>query len=193
VTVIGCRNMWLMGQEGMRDMIAAAGGKLRSNIVLIDQGTPAETFITVTVWLLTGNREVWKGVLSPAGVAEQDITTAGTRFGLPLLKGFLDGRLDRGEIVINEHEAAPVNKMYILSEQIGWNGFNLGAYLVRLAGSQGAFMRIPLLGIFVLCLGAGIITVVPITIVILLILSVSPAYKRWLARQVVRFEAIKRD
>lgn len=189
VTVIGCRNMWLMGQEAMRKLIADVGGKLRANVVLIDQGTPAETFVTVTVWLLTGRREVWPGVLSPAGVAESEIEGAGQRFGAPLLKGLLDGRLARGEQVLDPQEAAPVNRKYILSEQIGWRAFHTGAYLVRLAGGQGSPLRVPLLGLFVLLLGAGIVTIVPFTIIALLILSVSPAYKRWLQRKVEYFEA----
>ena len=190
VTVIGCRNMWLMGQEAMRDLVADAGGRLVGNVVLIDQGTPAETFITVTVWLLTGRREVWKGVLSPAGVAEADIAGAGSRYGVPMLEGLRDGRLERGIPVLDGHDAAPVNRKYILSEQIGWRAFRAGGRLVRLAGPPGAPLRVPLLGLFALLLGAGIITVVPITIIALIVLSVSPAYKRWLQKKVDHFEAV---
>lgn len=182
VTVIGCRNMWFKGQEAVRKLIETAGGRFAGNIVREDQGTRAETFITVTVWLLTGRRETWKGVLSPAGVSEADIAGS-SRYGRQVLSGLLDGRLARGEPVLNGHESAFVLQKYILVEEVATRGFRFGAWLVRLAGKQGAPMRVPLLGLFALCLGIGICTVIPITLLVLLVVSQSARYKRWLQQQ----------
>jgi hypothetical protein len=187
VTVIGCRNMWYRGQKAIRQLIENVGGRLAGNIVLEDQGGRAETFITVTVWLLTGRREVWKGVLSPAGVAEKDIAGS-SHYGEQLLAGLLDGRLQRGEPVLDGRVSAAVDRRYILPEEVGWRGFRLGARLVRLAGEPGSPLRIPFLALFATLLGLGIVTVVPISLILMLLLKRTPRYKNWLEGQARELE-----
>lgn len=54
ITLIGCRNMWLMAQEKMKKMIAEKGGKLIGNVVKVDQSNAWESFITTPAWMLTG-------------------------------------------------------------------------------------------------------------------------------------------
>ncbi|MGB5079942.1 MAG: dialkylresorcinol condensing enzyme, partial [Burkholderiales bacterium] len=83
VTVIACRNMWLLAQESVKELIREAGGALRDNVVFTDQGSTLETFITTPRWLLTGRRDPFCG-LSGAGVSEKDIEGA-ARFGHALL------------------------------------------------------------------------------------------------------------
>src|SRR5216684_8288216 len=83
VTVIACRNMWLIAQETMKGLIQEAGGLLRDNVVFIDGGGTLATFVTTPRWLLTGRRDAFWG-LPAAGVAEQEIAKA-DRFGLALL------------------------------------------------------------------------------------------------------------
>src|SRR6266481_4005206 len=46
VTVIACRNMWLLAQETVKRLIQEAGGRLRDNVALIDGGSALATFIT---------------------------------------------------------------------------------------------------------------------------------------------------
>lgn len=183
VTVLGCRNMWYRGQKAMRQMIDAAGGRFVGHIVREDQGTRAETFITVTVWLLTGKREIWKGVLSPAGVSDSDIQ-ATRELAAPLLPALLDGRLARGEHVLDGSVTAPVQPTLVLGEEIAWRGFRGGAALVRLAGGPGGWRRIPFLALFALLLGIGIVTVLPISLIIALFMRRTEGYKRWLANEV---------
>lgn len=183
VSIIGCRNMWYRGQHALRRMIEAAGGRFAGNIVREDQGGRAETFITVTVWLLTGKREVWKGVLSPAGVSDADINSTSS-FGRELLSGLKDGRLARGVAVLDGSKSAPVDRKYMLAEEIGWRGFRAGASLVKLAGKQGNLMRIPFLALFVLLLGLGIVFMVPLSILAILILSRTAGFKRWQENEV---------
>ena len=183
VTVIGCRNMWYRGQLAVRQLIDAAGGRFAGIFVREDQGTRAETFITVTVWLLTGRRETWKGVLSPAGVSDAAIADS-ARFGRQLLDGLHDGRIDRGQAVFDGADSAPVDPHYVLTEEIGWRGFRLGAGIVRLAGGPGRWQRVPLLGLFALCLGIGIVTIVPFGLVALAVFKRSARYQRWLDQQI---------
>jgi hypothetical protein len=183
VTVLGCRNMWFRGQKAMRKMIDAAGGRFVGHIVREDQGTRAETFITVTVWLLTGKREIWKGVLSPAGVSEADIAST-RQFGELLLPALLDGRLANGEHVLDGSKSAYVDPAHVLGEEIAWRGFRGGAAVVQLAGGPGGWLRVPFLALFACLLGLGIVTVLPICLIVVLFLKRTEGYKRWLAQEV---------
>ncbi len=187
VTVIGCRNMWIMGQERVREMVRAAGGKLVDNIALVDGGSPYETFITTPVWLLTGRKHFLPGVFTAAGVAERDISGA-AHFGQQLLAGLLDGRLQRGESVLDALQACPVNPSYVVSEKMGWRSFWIWSWIVRLAGKQGSPLRVPLLACYALFLGLAIALVVPLTLVARFVLGYVPAYRRWLASQVAYYQ-----
>ena len=40
VTVIACRNMWMMAQEKMKTLLAECGARLLDNVVLVDPGRP---------------------------------------------------------------------------------------------------------------------------------------------------------
>jgi len=183
VTVIGCRNMWLMSQMVVRKIISELGGRLIGNIALIDQGNSAETFVTVVVWLLFGKREIWKGVLSPAGVAENKIEGA-SHYGEQLLAGLDDGRIARGEAVLDPAEASPVNPSLVVGEKLAIRSFKVWGWIVRLAGRQGSWLRIPLLGAYALFLGIVIVTILPITVLARWLLSYLPPYRKWLERQV---------
>ena len=187
VTIIGSRNMWLMGQKAVREMIVEAGGRLVANIALVDQGSPAATFVTTPLWLLTGFRKGVRGVLPPAGVAEHEIIGA-RRFGTPLLSALMEGRLGSGEVLLDPAEAAPVNPKYVVAEQRGWRSFFVWGWLVRLAGPQGRWLRVPLLAVYTVFLCAAICTVVPLTVLARLLLGFVPAYRRWIDRRVAFFE-----
>ncbi|HEX3138401.1 MAG TPA: dialkylresorcinol condensing enzyme, partial [Rhizobacter sp.] len=56
VTVIACRNMWLMAQEKLKGLLADAGARLIDNVVLTDPGPTLATFFTTPRWLLTGKQ-----------------------------------------------------------------------------------------------------------------------------------------
>lgn len=187
VTVIGARNMWLMGQKAVREMIEEAGGTLVANVALIDQGSPAATFVTTPLWMLTGYRSGVGKLLPPAGIADADIEGA-HRFGEPLLSALLDGRLARGEAVLDAAQSAPVNPKYIVAEQLGWRSFFVWGWIVRLAGKQGRWTRIPLLALYTLFLILMICTVVPITVLARMVLGFVPAYRRWLDGRVAFFQ-----
>src|SRR5258707_14900823 len=89
VTVIACRNMWLLAQESVKRLIQEAGARLLDNVVFTDQGGTLATFVTTPRWLLTGRPNSFWG-LPAAGVAEEEIASAG-RFGLALLHALRAG------------------------------------------------------------------------------------------------------
>lgn len=159
VTVIACRNMWLLAQETVKELVHEAGGTLRDNMVLTDRGGAVETLITTPRWLLTGRRDAFYG-LSAAGVPEEEIESA-DRFGRALLAALRADGERREAPMLAGLGAARVDPRLIFSERAARRAFSVWSRLIRLGGSPGAPGRAPLLALFAVYLVAMIIVVVP--------------------------------
>ena len=89
VTVIACRNMWLMAQEKVKGLLEDVGAKLVDNVALTDLSPTLATLITTPRWLWFGKKTGFWG-LPPAGL------TADSGIGLtPLRKGLARGLAQR--------------------------------------------------------------------------------------------------
>ena len=159
VTVIACRNMWLSAQETVKDLIREAGGMLRDNVVLTDQGSALETFITTPRWVLTGKRDAFWG-LSAAGVSDKEIEGA-DRFGRALLAALRADREREEAPMLAGLGAARVDPGLIFSERAARRAFSVWSRLIRRGGPPGSWRRAPLLALFSVYLVAMIIVVVP--------------------------------
>jgi hypothetical protein len=159
VTVIACRNMWLSAQETVKDLIREAGGMLRDNVVLTDQGSALETFITTPRWVLTGRRDAFWG-LSAAGVSDKEIEGA-DRFGRALLAALRADRERDEAPMLAGLGAARVDPGLIFSERAARRAFSVWSRLIRRGGAPGSWGRVPLLALFSVYLVAMIIVVVP--------------------------------
>jgi hypothetical protein len=131
VTVIGCRNMWLMAQEKVKKRIQAAGGRLKGNIVLMDRASNLVGVATIAYWMLTGKKERPMRLLPRPGVSDSDIRQA-RRFG-PLLKD--PEALEQGEL--NTRGAVHVVPAYIIFEQRIEKVFNIWSKFIRQKGGPG--------------------------------------------------------
>lgn len=80
VTVIGCRNMWVMAQEKMKVLLKDLNAKLVGNIALVDRHINHVSVITIVQWMFTGKKEKYLGVFPKPGVSEQEINEA-SKFG----------------------------------------------------------------------------------------------------------------
>jgi len=164
VTVIACRNMWLLAQESVKRLIQEAGGRLLDNVVFTDQGGTLATFVTTPRWLLTGRRNSFWG-LPAAGVAEEEIANAG-RFGLALLDALRAGRECKDAPMLAGLGAARVDPKLIFSERAARRAFSAWSRLIRLGGAPGSIARVPMLALFSVYLVAMILTVVPTSLLV---------------------------
>jgi hypothetical protein len=164
VTVIACRNMWLLAQETVKRLIGEAGGILRDNVVLTDRGSALETFITTPRWLLTGQRDAFCG-LSAAGVSEDDIAGA-DRFGRALLDALRAHRERDTAPMLAGLGAVRVDPRLIFSERAARRAFSVWSRVIRLGGPQGSVGRLPLLALFSVYLVAMILLVVPASLLL---------------------------
>lgn len=163
ITLIGCRNMWLMAQEKMKGLLQNAGARLIGNIVKIDQCTSAASFVTTPLWMLTGKKKVasW---LPSAGIAEEELAD-GARFGARLADALHSGKpLD--EQLFRGMGAVKINDKLIASEKIAHRSFYLWGKLLMAAGRVSPLLRKALLCFYIVFLVAMILTVVPLSAVL---------------------------
>jgi len=164
VTVIACRNMWLLAQESVKRLVQEAGGRLLDNVVFTDQGGTLATFVTTPRWLLTGRRNSFWG-LPAAGVAEEETANA-ARFGLALLDALRAGRECKDAPMLAGLGAARVDPKLIFSERAARRAFSAWSRLIRLGGAPGSIARVPMLALFSVYLVAMILTVVPTSLLV---------------------------
>lgn len=182
VTVIACRNMWLMAQEKVKAHLARLNARLVGNIALVDEAGTAASFIATPLWVLTGNKGPFPLGIPAAGVAESEITAA-ARFGVAIRQGLAKDVLD--ETLLQGLGAVHINERLIASEKVGTRSFYLWGKLFLAAGGPNAWLRKPLTIAYALFLLTLILTVVPITSIFKRLFA--PLMKNRIARQKAYF------
>lgn len=170
ITVIGCRNMWIMAQEKLKKLIFETGARLLDNVVLVDQGSSLATFVTTPRWMLTGKKDKLWGIFPPAGVSDDEINNS-VRFGRALVDALKENKEKGTSPLLTGLRAVIVNPRLITSEKAAHRSFLIWGKLIRKMGKPGDKKRIPILAIYVTFLITFILTVVPITMVLKIILQ----------------------
>ncbi|NVJ54427.1 MAG: dialkylresorcinol condensing enzyme [Campylobacteraceae bacterium] len=165
ITLIGCRNMWVMAQEKLKQMLSDVEAKLIDNIVLIDQGNSFATFVTTPRWMLTGKRDSLWGIFPEAGISKQDIKEA-SRFGKAISKALANDEEKKQESICHGLNAVNVDEKLIKSEQIATKSFKIWGKLIRKVGKQGDPKRKPIVMLYVFFLLLIILTIVPINMLV---------------------------
>ncbi|AZD30772.1 2-hexyl, 5-propylresorcinol biosynthesis aromatase DarA [Pseudomonas chlororaphis] len=164
VTVIACRNMWLMAQETVKRLLDKAGAQLRDNVVLTDRANTFATLITTLRWMFTGRRESFLG-LPKAGIGAEDVQGA-ARFGRALKVALSANKEKAGGPMLAGLGAATVNPGLILSERVAYKGFKFWSGIICRFGKYGQWLRRVLLCLFIVYLLLVIMTVLPISLVL---------------------------
>ena len=162
VTVVACRNMWLMAHEKMRNMLSNLGARLIDNVVLADRGNLFATFVTTPRWFLTGKQTGFLG-LPPAGIAPEEILRT-RRFGLALRAALSADAEQQGKPLLTGLKAVEADPKLYISEKAGTRSFYLWGKLLRAAGQPGQWVRKPILLLYVIFLVTLIVTVVPVSL-----------------------------
>jgi hypothetical protein len=166
ITLIGCRNMWLMAQERMKLKIEALGGHLIDNVALVDLAHMAATFVSTPMWMLTGKRGPFlNGKIPRAGVPADEIARA-SRFGEAIARQLPERRSEDLSPMLRGLSAVSINEGLIASETITRRSFRMWGGLLRAIGNQQSVTRRIVLGLYVLFLITLILTVVPISAIV---------------------------
>jgi len=171
ITLIACRNMWLMAQEVMKEKLAVLGARLIDNAVLVDRAHPAATFISTPMWMLTGKRgPFFNGLVPAAGIPKENIAAA-KRFGIDIAQKLPPREKQSSEAMLKNLQAVAVNERLIASEKIAKRSFMIWGKLLRAIGAPSSPLRRAVLCLYIVFLVLMILTVVPVSALIKRLLS----------------------
>lgn len=164
VTVIACRDMWLIAQEKMKSLLENTGAHLRDNVVLTDQGKSLYTFITTPRWMLTGKKNAF-WFFPKAGVADEVIAAA-SRFGKRLCSALRNDDEQKNGPMLRNMGAVNVNGKLIATERIAHRSFLIWSRLIKKAGPPNSRRRNVIITIYAIFLLTLVLTVVPLNMII---------------------------
>ena len=168
ITLIACRDMWVMAQEKMKHQLKELQARLIDNVVLTDQGGSLYAFVTTPRWMLTGKKDPF-GPFPAAGVHPNEIKRA-SRFGKRIKEALLEGNRLTSPL-LKGMGAVNVNGKLIASEKIATRSFMVWGKLIKKAGRSGSMGRKVVITIYALFLLLMVLTLVPLNIAIRKILA----------------------
>lgn len=183
VTLIGCRNMWLMAQEKLKQRLHELGARLVDNIALTDACGTAASFLATPLWLFTGRQKPYSWV-PRAGIDEAEIVAA-KRFGEAMAQRLTANALPIEQPMLRGLGAVRIDEKLIASEKVGNRSFQLWSRLLAALGPQQSRRRgagLVLYIVFLLCL---IVTVVPLSALLKKLMA--PLFKARIAREKAYF------
>lgn len=178
ITLIGCRNMWLMAQEKMKKMLTALDANLIGNVVKTDQSNAWASFITTPAWMFSGKKRYFSWLPS-AGISDADMQDM-QRFGCRLVEVLNENRpLDKS--LFQNMGAVKIDEKLMMSEKVGHRSFYIWGKLLLKCGQISPVFRQAVLYFYIVFLIILILTVVPLSAVVKRLLK--PLLKEKLARQ----------
>ena len=178
ITLIGCRNMWLMAQEKMKKMLTALDANLIGNVVKTDQSNAWASFITTPAWMLSGEKRYFSWLPS-AGISNADMQDM-QRFGYRLVQ-ILNENQPLDKSLFQNMGAVKIDEKLMMSEKVGHRSFYIWGKLLLKCGQISPVFRQVGLYFYIVFLIILILTVVPLSAVIKRLLK--PLLKEKLARQ----------
>jgi hypothetical protein len=137
VTVVGCRNMWLLAQEQVKQRLRELDARLVGHIVLGDRAGNLVGVATIAYWMLTGRKDRLLGFFPKPGVDAEDIRQA-ARFGIILRKALQEDIRSLDQEVLNAVGAVAVEPAFIIFEHRIRRVFRIWARFIRKKGGPAA-------------------------------------------------------
>lgn len=170
VTLIACRDMWVLAQEKVKDMLQDLGAKHIDHVALADQGGGVISLFTLPAYMLSGKKKFFS-FFPPAGILESEIQAC-SRFGKRLNDALHQDREKTGEALLKNLGAARVDGKLIATEKIANRSFKVWSTLIKSAGKKYSFGRKVVISIYVVFLIILLLTVVPLNLLARKILNI---------------------
>nr|MBF0221431.1 dialkylresorcinol condensing enzyme [Desulfobulbaceae bacterium] len=184
VTVISCRDMWLIAQEKMKSLLTDLDARLLDNVVFTDQGKSLYTFVTTPRWMLTGQKDAF-WFFPKAGVCQKVIVNS-SRFGNRLCAALKEDGEQGAAPLLAGLGAVNVNGKLIATERIAHRSFLIWSKLIKKAGAPNSWQRNVVITIYAVFLLTLVLTVVPLNMLVRK--SIYPFRKRALDETVIYYE-----
>jgi hypothetical protein len=187
VTVIACRNMWLMAQEQVKQQLQKFGAHLIDNVVFTDEQHGVASLISTPLWLLTGKRGPFlNGRIPAAGIPAQKINDA-ARFGRAIAAQLPQRTATDNRPMLTGLSAVKIHPGLIPSEAVVRRSMRLWGALLRSLGGQQAPLRRVVLALYIVFLIVMLVTVLPVSAIVKRLIA--PATRARIARQRIYFAA----
>lgn len=170
VTVVACRDMWVLAQEKMKKMLKDLDARLMDHVALTDQSGSVLSLITLPMWMLTGDKKYFSALPS-SGVSQKDIAAC-SRFGERLNHALKNNEEKSSEAMLNNLGAVNVNAKLIATEKIANRSFLVWTKIIKLSGKKYSFGRKVTITIYVAFLVLLLLTIVPLNILARKILNI---------------------
>ncbi|MBS7230385.1 dialkylresorcinol condensing enzyme DarA [Flavobacterium psychroterrae] len=93
ITISGSRNMWIMAQEKIKNLLKDANAKLVGNVALVDRVGNLISVITIVEWMFSGVKKKYLGIFPLPGVSDKDIQES-DKFGEVMFSALKDNNLN---------------------------------------------------------------------------------------------------
>jgi menaquinone-dependent protoporphyrinogen IX oxidase len=177
VTVVACRNMWIMAQEKVKRLLANNKAKLVGHIALVDRHINHISVITIEHWMFSGRKERMWGIFPKPGVSDTEISNA-SKFGKPISEALIKGNFENLQPNLLALDAVKVNPYLIKTDERGNLVFSKWANLLIKKGEPGHPARLKWLGFFKFYLKFAIWVIAPIVFIVFLLTYLPTARTR---------------
>lgn len=169
VTVINCRNMWVMAQEKVKRLLHGIGANHVGNIARVDRHLNHVSVITIVHWMMTGRKDAYLGIFPKPGVSDKDIAGS-NKFGVPILAHLKHGGYGTLQDELLARGAVMIRPALVFTDKRANTLFAKWAKLIRSKGLPGSAARKPWLKAFNYYLLFAIWVLAPIVGLLFLIL-----------------------
>ncbi len=168
VTVIGCRNMWIMAQEKVKKLLKENNAKLVGNIALVDRHINHISVITIVRWMFTGVKKKFLGIFPKPGVSQKDIDES-VKFGRVILDSLALNDFEGLQVNLLKNNAVRIKPFLVLADKRANVLFGKWANLISKKGNSGSKERAVWLKIFNYYLLFAIWVIAPIVFILFLL------------------------
>ena len=176
ITVIGCRNMWIMAQEKMKKKLKALGANLVGNIVLADRHLNHISVITISKWMFSGKKERFLGIFPKPGVSQKDIDES-VKFG-PIISNHLKNNdFSNLQNALLKEKAVKIKPFLITTDKRANLIFSKWAKLIQSKGDKNSQKRVFWVKFFNNYLLFAIWVIAPIVFILFLLTYIFSIHK----------------
>ena len=164
ITLIACRDMWVMAQEKMKDLLNNLNAILIDNVALTDQGKGVYSLITTPKWLMSGKKDAF-WFFPPAGILQSDIDAA-SRFGERLNAQLKLDKEKELKPLLSNLGAVNIDGKLIGLEIIATRSSKIWAKFVKLFGKKKSLGRKIGMSFYIGFLVLLVFTIMPINLIV---------------------------
>lgn len=187
VTIAGCRNMWINGQEKNKRLLNAAGANLVGNVALVDRHQNHISFITIFYWMGTGKKDNMWGVFPKPGVSQADINRT-ELYGQTVAKHLSSGNWQNLQPALLQKGAAEVQYPLMFIERKAGKIFQVWANLINKHPEK----RKLLLVVYKYYLGIALLVAAPIILLVDFIFF-RPFLQKRIKKQLTYYSGVSYD